>query len=275
MSAPPTGQTTEMQDEDEWTDVSDDIAGLGLDGHGKPDGESNKPLSEEELALLPNSRSFNFTNISPVTASPDARHSRWLADRAVPILFSNDLPPCSLLPQLAYENTVHRLRKLWLERAHQESADIPLPSLCRLVLDDLKAEEEELPAGSQAGTKNRTPWRRETVFQYELRWVKYFVREAETAEKRVTMTEKQLDKQDFMDKMYPIPKELKIYVNNKKNQKMVSDSWKVWHHKKRGTVEQESAGLGVGGSKEEDGETAGEGGEDGEDGQRQFVDPTA
>jgi len=45
--------------------VSDDIAGLGLDGHGKPDDESNKPLSEEELALLPNSRSFNFTNTIP------------------------------------------------------------------------------------------------------------------------------------------------------------------------------------------------------------------
>jgi len=257
--------------------VSDDIAGLGLDGNGKPDDEGNRPLSEEELALLPNSRSFNFTNISPVIASPDARYSRWLADRAVPILFSNDLPPCGLLPQLAYENTVHRLRKLWLERAHQESADIPLPSLCRLVLDDLKAEEEEIPAGSQAGTKNRTPWRRETVFQYELRWAKYFVREAETAEKRVTMTEKQLDKQDFMDKMYPIPKELKIYVNNKKNQKMVSDMWKEWHHKKRGTVEQESAGLGVGGAKEDDAEPAGDDGEDGneQDGQRQFVDPTA
>jgi len=56
--------------------VSDDIAGLGLDGHGKPDDESNKPLSEEELALLPNSRFFNFTNMSPVIASPDARHSR-------------------------------------------------------------------------------------------------------------------------------------------------------------------------------------------------------
>jgi len=249
MSAPPTGQTTEMQEEDEWTDVSDDIAGLGLDGHGKPDDESNKPLSEEELALLPN----------------------------MPILFSNDLPPCGLLPQLAYENTVRRLRKLWLERAHQESADIPLPSLCRLVLDDLKAEEEELPAGSQAGTKNRTPWRRETVFQYELPWAKYFVREAETAEKRVTMTEKQLDKQDFMDKMYPIPKELKIYVNNKKNQKMVSDMWKEWHHKKRGTVEQESAGLGVGGAKDDDVEPAGDDGEDGDeqDVQRQFVDPTA
>ncbi|KAI4702774.1 hypothetical protein J4E89_010308 [Alternaria sp. Ai002NY15] len=266
-----------MQEEDEWTDVSDDIAGLGLDGHGKADDESNKPLSEEELALLPNSRSFIFTNTIPVIASPDARRSRWLTDRAVPILFSNDLPPCGLLPQLAYENTVRRLRKLWLERAHQESADIPLPSLCRLVLDDLKAEEEELPAGSQAGTKNRTPWRRETVFQYELRWAKYFVREAETAEKRVTMTEKQLDKQDFMDKMYPIPKELKIYVNNKKNQKMVSDMWKEWHHKKRGTVEQESAGLGVRGAKDDDAEPAGDDVEDGDeqDGQRQFVDPTA
>ena len=56
--------------------MSDDIAGLGLDGHGKADDESNKPLSEEELALLPNSRSFIFTNINPVMESPDARPSR-------------------------------------------------------------------------------------------------------------------------------------------------------------------------------------------------------
>jgi hypothetical protein len=195
----------------------------------------------------------------------------------VPTLLSKDLPPCGLLAQLAYENILHRLRKLWLERAHEDSADIPLPSLCRLVLDDLKAEEEEAPARSQAGTKKRTPWRRETVFQYELRWAKYFVREAETAEKRAKMTEKQLDKQDFMDKMYPIPKELKIYVTIKKNQKMVSDLWKDWHHKKRGTVEQDSAGLGVGGAKDDDAELGNAKAKDeGEqDEHREVVEPTS
>jgi hypothetical protein len=146
-----------------------------------------------------------------------------------------------------------------------------------LILDDLKAEEEKTSAGKEAGTKNRTPWRREIVFQYELRWAKYFVREAETVEKRAKMTEKQLDKQDFMDKMFPIPKELKIYVNNKKNQKMVSDLWKDWHHKKRGTVEQESAGLGVGGARDDDAEPAADdaGNADERDEHRKHVEPTA
>lgn len=164
----------------------------------------------------------------------------------MPTLFSNDLPPCGLEPQLAYENVVQRLRKLWLERATHPSANLPTPSLCRLILDDLKTEEEN------SSSSIRTPWRRDSVFQYELRWAKYFVREAETAEKRHVMTEKQLDKQEFMDRMFPIPKEVKIPVRNQKNQKMLLKLWKTWHHGKRGTVETEDVGFGVGGVRDDD-----------------------
>jgi hypothetical protein len=166
------------------------------------------------------------------------------------------------MPQLAYENVVERLRKLWFEHATQPSANVPTLSLCRLLLADLKAEEEKTRSGTQNNTKTRTPWRREAVFQYELRWAKYFVREVETADKRPNMTEKQLDKQEFMDRMYPIPKELKILIRNQKNQKQVLDLWKAWHHGKRGTKEQEGAGLGIGGARDEDGEGDVDGRED-------------
>ena len=41
-------------------------------------------------------------------------------------------------------------------------------------------------------------------------------------------------------------------VANRKNQKQVLDLWKEWHHGKRGTVETEDPGLGVGGAREEE-----------------------
>lgn len=46
-------------------------------------------------------------------------------------------------------------------------------------------------------------------------------------------------------------------VANRKNQKQVLDLWKEWHHGKRGTVEAEDPGLGVGGAREEDVEVDG------------------
>lgn len=116
-------------------------------------------------------------------------------NRTVPTLFSTALPPCGLLPQLAYENIVHRLRALWLSRSQNPSANLSVTSLCRVILADLKTEED------QPVSQALNPWRRSSVFAYEVRWARYFVREAETMDKRPTMTEKQADKQDFMDRM--------------------------------------------------------------------------
>jgi hypothetical protein len=116
-------------------------------------------------------------------------------NRTVPTLFSTALPPCGLVPQLAYENIVHRLRALWLSRSQNPSANLSVTSLCRVILADLKTEED------QPISQALKPWRRSSVFAYEVRWARYFVREAETMDKRPTMTEKQADKQDFMDRM--------------------------------------------------------------------------
>lgn len=126
------------------------------------------------------------------------RHAMRLetpTDRTVPTLCSTALPPCGLLPQLAYENIVHRLRALWLSRSQNPSANLSVTSVCRIVLADLKTEED------QPVSQPLNPWRRSSVFAYEVRWARYFVREAETMDKRPTMTEKQADKQDFMDRM--------------------------------------------------------------------------
>jgi hypothetical protein len=169
----------------------------------------------------------------------------------VPTLLSTDLPPCGYIPQIAYGNVVRRLRKVWLERANQHTDNIPLLDICNWVRGGLEAEAEDSPVGKERGTKARRPWRREDVFDYELRWARYFVREVEAFEKRPKMTEAELDKQDFMDKMFPIPKELSLYVKNNLNKKWVLDMWKAWHHKKRGTPTEERVGLGIGGAKED------------------------
>jgi hypothetical protein len=62
------------------------------------------------------------------------------------------------------------------------------------------------------------------------------------------MTEKELDKQEFLEKLYPIPKELDIHVKNNLNKEWVLNLWKAWHHQKRGTEPQTGTGLGVGGA---------------------------
>ncbi|KAL7771840.1 hypothetical protein CFE70_001790 [Pyrenophora teres f. teres 0-1] len=151
----------------------------------------------------------------------------------MPALLDDLLPPCGLQPQVAYGNVVRRLRKIWLQRALQDANNVPLVEICKWILQDLKIEAEDSPVGSEYRTKQRQPWRREDVFKYEICWTKYFVREAEVLEQRKSMSEEELAKQDFRDKLHPIPKELDIYVRKSCNKKNVLDSWKAWHVRKR------------------------------------------
>jgi hypothetical protein len=101
----------------------------------------------------------------------------------MPSLFGDDLPPCGLIPQLAYENVVHRLRKLWLQRAVNHPVNIHVLDLCKQAAQELSNEADDQPIDSQRGTKARTPWRREDVFNYEISWVVYFMWEADMLEK--------------------------------------------------------------------------------------------
>jgi hypothetical protein len=81
----------------------------------------------------------------------------------------------------------------------------------------------------------------------------YFMREADKLEKGPRMNEAELDKQEFMEKLFPIPKELGIFVKNNLNKESVMGMWRAWHHKKRGTEPQDGTGLGVGGARDDDG----------------------
>ena len=152
-------------------------------------------------ARLTTMKSGKIHPVRPILQTHDNPKSHAMrletpTNRTVPTLFSTALPPCGLLPQLAYDNIVHRLRALWLSRSQDPSSgNLSILSLCRTVLADLKTEED------QPVSQALNPWRRSSVFAYEVRWARYFVREAETMDKRPRMTEKQADKQDFMDRM--------------------------------------------------------------------------
>jgi hypothetical protein len=170
----------------------------------------------------------------------------------VPSLFDDELPPCGLIPQIAYENIVRRLRKLWLQRASDHPVNIHITDICKEVTEDLCTEAEHQPIDSQLGTKARRPWRRENIFKYEISWATYFIREADLFENRPKMNEQELDKQEFMEKLFPIPKELGIYVKNNLNKEWVFGKWRAWHHKKRRTEQQDGTGLGIGGGRDDE-----------------------
>ena len=73
---------------------------------------------------------------------------------------------------------------------------------------------------------------------------------------RATMSEEELEKQDFRDKLHPIPKELDIYIRKSCNKKIVLDSWKTWHQMKRRVVLPEDADVGMDGAQDTDVEDA-------------------
>jgi len=140
----------------------------------------------------------------------------------VPALFGTDLPPCGLEIQVAYENVNARLRERWLDhRGRLGAVDI-----CQAVKDELSNQNFLFPAFSIKGTaKKRKPWRRENVFKYELRWIDYFVREAQ-AQAPELMTESEI-----MDrkKEASAPAVLGFNINRQD----VSRLWDAWNEKKR------------------------------------------
>lgn len=106
----------------------------------------------------------------------------------MPSLFGLDLPPCNADIQVAYENVVNRLRVRWLN----QRGSIGTVDLCHAVKTELSNQNFMFPAFSIKGPfKKRKPWRRENVFKYELRWIDYFVKEAQ-AQSPDLMTESEL-----------------------------------------------------------------------------------
>jgi hypothetical protein len=157
----------------------------------------------------------------------------------VPSLFTLSLPPCGLGLQIAYENIVHRLRTLYLSspRPSPSSHLTHVLSICTAIHTALATEVTQFPiTPSRHRAHLRTPWRRESVVLFESHWVAYFVREAGMMAQWASMTEAQQEKQDFSNRLYPIPKELGIVVRNRRNRRGVVGLWEAWHKEKRADV---------------------------------------
>jgi hypothetical protein len=143
----------------------------------------------------------------------------------VPPLFGKDLPPCGPEIQVAYENVVGRLRELWFAHHGRTSAT----DICRIAKENLDRQKEAFPnsfAGKPSSSRPR-PWRRQNVFNYELKWIAYFIREAQILD-GAHEKKSEAELLEFK-KESPVPNELGLHLNNGAVIKM----WGEWHGKKR------------------------------------------
>ena len=140
----------------------------------------------------------------------------------MPSLFSTTLPPCGYDLQLAYQNVLHRIRTLYLS----SPPSTPLSTLIHTISTALTTESILPPM--------YRPYRRPPVFTNELRWIKYFAREASVREKWGNMSADERDKQRFLDRMYPVPKELGVVVRLRRNGRGGRGGWEEWGVGKRG-----------------------------------------
>jgi hypothetical protein len=139
----------------------------------------------------------------------------------LPSLFSTTLPPCGYDLQLAYQNVLHRLRRLYLlspatARLHQ------IVNRAIFVTDDEVAPDT--PPGA---------WCRKSVLASEDKWCCYFTREAVAQEQWKDMSAEEREKQRLVDKMYPIPRQLEIVLRDRRNTKGLHKLWAEWHEERR------------------------------------------
>lgn len=219
------------EDDGEWSDIvseNDNDATSSVD-HGRST-DDDTSASQEDVEVSARSTYSPFTSRTQLT-SP------------VPNLFSKTLPPCGPIPQVAYENVNYRLRKLWLQRTADtiDNHPVSLLSICRTVKETLDTEAENFPHTGQP----ELPWRRQDVMLYELRWAAYFIREAELLEKSGTMSEGNKARQRYMDRLFPVLRELRIVVRNGVNKQGVLEKWRVWNRGKRGCLLEEVEGEGL------------------------------
>lgn len=138
----------------------------------------------------------------------------------MPSLFDQTLPPCGLEIQVAYERLVQLLRSRWFAARGLVSAT----DLCRDLKNELDAECTNHKPFSLRMTKRRKPWRRETVFDYELRWANYLLREV--LEPSV-VDRKELELERMMES--PVPSELRLWATRPDTLEL----WVEWNKKKR------------------------------------------
>jgi hypothetical protein len=154
----------------------------------------------------------------------------------MPALFSTDLPPCGHEVQVAFQNVVHRLRRVWLATSPPEDPDTSIRNtlgVCTIVQHKLNSESVDYASLLSVAHGHLSPWRRASVFHYEVNWIAYFVREAQLMEKWPSLSVAEKEKQDFANRMYLIPKELGILVRNREVRKKIMEMWRVWNEGKR------------------------------------------
>jgi len=140
----------------------------------------------------------------------------------VPSLFGVDLPPCGPETQVAYENVVNKLRSRWLaQRGKASTVD-----LCLAFKDELANQNTLWPAFYLKGpNKKRKPWRREQVFMWELRWIDYFLQEAQAQVPEL------LSESEIMERKKEPSVPTALGLNLKRDD--VRKMWDEWHLKKR------------------------------------------
>jgi hypothetical protein len=89
----------------------------------------------------------------------------------VPALFDPKLPAVGPERQVAYERLVKLLRERWTLAKGERSA----VELTRELRDELA---DEAKRSSSLGSGTRAPWRRNAIFQFEIRWSEWFLKEA-------------------------------------------------------------------------------------------------
>jgi hypothetical protein len=165
----------------------------------------------------------------------------------MPSLLSTSLPPVGLELQVSYQNVLHRLRRIWLHHAADASTNTSFLDMCKLVQSHLEGEY----SSHQLTTVPRTPWRRDSVFKWELKWAAYFVREADLRQRWPEMDQAARDRTYRANRQNWVPPELSGVVMMRGNWFTRLKLWKVWTKEKDGDMEKiESQGYGEGQAKE-------------------------
>ncbi|KAF2261166.1 hypothetical protein CC78DRAFT_535877 [Lojkania enalia] len=139
----------------------------------------------------------------------------------MPSLFATNLPPCGPRVQVAYENVVDRLRSIWLNQRGRVS----VLDICYAVKHTLDSQKARFPTFALKPLHQRPqPYRSEAVFKFELPWIDYFVREAQT------QTSERMSESEIIDrkKESPIPPELGFVLTRNDVLKM----WDQWNEKR-------------------------------------------
>ncbi|KAH8733165.1 hypothetical protein GQ44DRAFT_583107, partial [Phaeosphaeriaceae sp. PMI808] len=193
--------------------------------------------NEDEWHDFSDEDSNNETESSRLLAATDSSSNPHLEPALLsqmPSLFSKTLPPCGPKIQVAYENIVHCLRNLWIQHAAKGLSDISTLYICHQIKEDIDRENQENPVTVAGSSSLRVPWRSTVVFKYELRWVNYFVREADVLERWPRMSLIQQQQQEFENTQYAVPRELLVTLRRTRNRAAVRALWEEWHEEKRG-----------------------------------------